>query len=102
MRNQQEIEAAQQRRPTDWLKLKKPTLAAKSYRIEQVNIEKHLKPVFGSLLLIDLTADDIAEYQRAVCGRRPLPRLSISSLALSERCSAAIDSGPTSNQTSKC
>ncbi|PYR49252.1 MAG: hypothetical protein DMF89_13405 [Acidobacteria bacterium] len=42
---------------TDWLRLKKPTLAAKSYRIEQVNIDKHLKPVFGSLLLIDLTAD---------------------------------------------
>lgn len=49
---------------TDWLKLKKPTLAAKSYGIEQLNIEKHLKPTFGSLLLIDITADDIADYQR--------------------------------------
>lgn len=48
----------------DWLKLKKPTLAPKSYRIEQVNLEKHLKPHFGSLLLIDLTADDVAEYQK--------------------------------------
>lgn len=48
----------------DWLKLKKPTLADKSYRIEQVNIEKHLKPTLGCLLLIDLTADDIAGYQR--------------------------------------
>jgi integrase len=48
----------------DWLKLKKPTLAEKSYRIELLNIEKHLKPTFGSLLLIDLTADDIAGYQK--------------------------------------
>ena len=28
-----------------------PTLAAKSHRIEQLNIDKHLKPTFGSLLL---------------------------------------------------
>lgn len=48
----------------DWLKLKKPTLAARSHRIEELNIEKHLKPVFGSLLLIDITADDIAGYQK--------------------------------------
>ena len=41
-----------------------PTFAARSHRIEQVNIEKHLRPVFGSLLLIDLTADDIAGYQK--------------------------------------
>jgi integrase len=48
----------------DWLKLKKPTLSPKSHRIEQLNIEKHLKPSFGSLLLIDVTADDIAVYQK--------------------------------------
>ncbi len=48
----------------DWLKLKKPTLAAKSYRIEELNIDKHLKPIFGSLLLIDITADDIADSRR--------------------------------------
>ncbi len=49
---------------SEWLKLKKPTLSPKSHRIEQVNIEKHLKPAFGSLLLIDVTADDIAIYQK--------------------------------------
>src|SRR5207344_3241762 len=49
---------------TEWLKLKRATLAPKSYRIEQVNIDRHLKPIFGSLLLIDLTAEDIAQYQR--------------------------------------
>jgi integrase len=47
----------------DWLKLKKLTLAPKSYRIEQINIDKHLKPVLGSLLLTDITAQDIADYQ---------------------------------------
>jgi integrase len=48
----------------DWLKLKKPTWAAKSYVIEVCNLA-HLKPALGSLLLIDLTAEDIADYQRA-------------------------------------
>lgn len=48
----------------EWLKMKEPTLAPKSYRIESVNIDKHLKPAFGSLLLIDITADDIATYQQ--------------------------------------
>jgi len=38
---------------TDWLKLKRPSLAAKSYRIEQVNIDKHLKPVLVRLLAAD-------------------------------------------------
>ncbi len=52
----------------DWLKLKKPTLAAKSFRVEEINIDKHLKPVIGSLLLIDITADDIADYQKRRLG----------------------------------
>lgn len=58
----------------DWLKLKKPTLAAKSYRIEQVNLEKHLKPHFGSMLLIDLTADDVADYQKERLRERASPK----------------------------
>jgi hypothetical protein len=49
---------------SEWLKLKKATLAARSHRIEQVNIDKHLKPVFGAVLLLDITAEDIAEYQK--------------------------------------
>ena len=48
----------------DWLKLKKPTWAAKSYEVEERNLT-HLKPVFGSLLLIDITAEDIADYQKS-------------------------------------
>lgn len=47
----------------DWLRLKKPTWAPKSYEVENRNL-KHLKPVFGSLLLIDIGAEDIADYQR--------------------------------------
>ena len=49
---------------TDWLKLKKPTLAASSYRIEETHIDKRLKATFGAMLLMDLTADDVADYQR--------------------------------------
>jgi integrase len=45
------------------MKLKKPTWAPKSYEVEERNL-KHLKPAFGSLLLIDITAEDIADYQK--------------------------------------
>jgi integrase len=48
----------------DWTNLKKPTWAPKSYQVEERNL-KHLKPAFGSLLLIDITAEDIADYQKA-------------------------------------
>ena len=48
----------------DWMELKKPTWAAKSYEVEDRNL-KHLKPAFGSLLLIDVTAEDIADYQKS-------------------------------------
>ena len=48
----------------DWMKLKKPTWAAKSYEVEERNL-KHLKPAFGSLLLIDVSAEDIADYQKS-------------------------------------
>jgi integrase len=48
----------------EWLKLKKPTWAAKSCEVEERNL-KHLKPVFGSLLLIDISPEDIADYQKS-------------------------------------
>ncbi len=47
-----------------WMTLKKPTWAAKSYEVEGRNL-KHLKPAFGSLLLLDISAEDIADYQRS-------------------------------------
>jgi integrase len=46
------------------LKLKKPTWSPKSYEVEERNL-KHLKPAFGSLLLIDVTAEDISDYQES-------------------------------------
>lgn len=49
----------------EWLKLKKPTWAAKSLDVEERNLKNHLKSVFGALLLIDITADDIADYQKS-------------------------------------
>jgi integrase len=45
-----------------WLKSKTATLSPRSVTIERLNL-KHLNPVFGDLLLTDITADDIAEYQ---------------------------------------
>jgi integrase len=47
----------------NWLETKKAHLAPRSVSIEQANL-KHLKPVFGGLLLCDITADAIASYQR--------------------------------------
>src|SRR5262245_25830170 len=47
----------------DWLKLKEPALAAKSYAIEKTNL-KHIKPVLGQLLLCDVSADDVTRYQQ--------------------------------------
>jgi integrase len=47
----------------DWMKLKKPTWAPKSYQVEDRNL-KHLKPALGSLLLLDISAEDIADYQK--------------------------------------
>jgi integrase len=48
----------------DWMKLKKPTWATKSYEVEERNL-KHVKPVVGSFLLIDITAEDVADYQKS-------------------------------------
>ncbi|MEQ1897613.1 MAG: site-specific integrase [Vicinamibacterales bacterium] len=47
---------------SDWLSLKKPTWADKTYIIETANVG-HLRPHFGKLLLTDITDHDIARYQ---------------------------------------
>jgi integrase len=49
---------------TEWLTLKKPSLAPKSYRIEQPNLQLHLLPIFGRLLVTDIDAKDVAAYQQ--------------------------------------
>src|SRR5262249_16757499 len=48
----------------NWLETKKAHLAPRSVGIETANLN-HLKPVFGGMLLCDITADSIAAYQRA-------------------------------------
>jgi len=46
----------------DWLELKKPTLAERSYQIEQANL-KHILPTFGKRLITDIEGKDISQYQ---------------------------------------
>lgn len=57
----------------DWLKLKKPTWAARSYEVEERNL-KLLKPAFGSLLLIDISAENVADYQKSRSKARASPK----------------------------
>lgn len=45
-----------------WLDAKKAHLSPRSVTIEELNF-KHLKPVFGGMLICDISADDIASYQ---------------------------------------
>jgi integrase len=46
----------------DWLKLKQPTIAPKTYLIEKTNLT-HILPVLGQKLVSDLDASDISRYQ---------------------------------------
>ncbi len=56
----------------DWLALKKPTLAPKSYVIERTNL-RHLLPVFGRVLISDIEPEDVSKYQeqRLAEGAKP-------------------------------
>ena len=56
-----------------WLEAKKAHLAPRSVTIEQSNL-KHLKPVFGGMLLRDITADEIAAYQRTRSREEAAPK----------------------------
>jgi integrase len=47
---------------TDWLKLKKPSWASKTYIIASTDID-HLNGVFRKFLLIDISDHEIARYQ---------------------------------------
>ena len=47
----------------EWLKQKRPTWGAKTYKVEERNL-RYLKPNFGSLLLIDITAQDVSDFQK--------------------------------------
>ncbi len=57
----------------DWLELKKPTLAPKSYLIEKTNL-KHILPVLGQRLLTDLDANDISRYHQHRLKEKAAPK----------------------------
>ena len=56
-----------------WLALKKPSIAERSYIIEQANL-KHLLPAFGKLLITDIDAKDISGYQQARLDQKASPK----------------------------
>jgi integrase len=58
----------------EWLALKKPVLAPKSYIIERTNLGLHLLPVFGRLLVTDIDARDVAEYQQHRLNEKASPK----------------------------
>jgi integrase len=47
---------------TEWLAMKRSSLAPSSYRIEEKSLD-HLLPFFGNVLACDIEAADIARYQ---------------------------------------
>lgn len=57
----------------EWLELKRPTLAAKTFKIEQTNLG-HLLPVLGQKLLTDIAPEDISRYQQIRLKERARPR----------------------------
>lgn len=57
----------------EWLELKKPTLAPKSYQIEKTNLT-HLLPVLGHRLLWDIDAKDISRYQQMRLEKKAAPK----------------------------
>lgn len=46
-----------------WLAMKSTTLAPKSIKIAEHSL-KHLNPIFGKKLVVDITAEEISAYQR--------------------------------------
>ncbi len=47
----------------EWLELKKPTIAERSWVIEKANL-KHLLPELGQLLITDIEGKDVSRYQQ--------------------------------------
>jgi integrase len=56
-----------------WLEAKRAHLSARSVKIEELNL-KHLKPVFGRMLVSDIRADDVAAYQSARLREKAAPK----------------------------
>ena len=57
----------------EWLEMKKPTLAPKSYLIEKTNLG-HILPVIGQKLLTDIAAEDVSRYQQHRIKEKAAPK----------------------------
>jgi integrase len=57
----------------EWLTLKKPSIAERSYAIEQANL-KHLLPTFGKSLITDIDGKDVSRYQQERLEERASPK----------------------------
>lgn len=57
----------------EWLEMKRPTLAPKSYLIEKTNLG-HLLPVIGHSLLTDIRAEDVSRYQQLRIKEKASPK----------------------------
>jgi len=57
----------------DWLKLKQPTVAAKTHLIERTNLG-HLLPIIGQKLVSELDAADISRYQHHRLKEKAAPK----------------------------
>lgn len=57
----------------NWLEAKKAHLAPRSVIIEALNL-KHLKPVFGGMLICDIHGDDVAAYQSGRLRQEAAPK----------------------------
>jgi len=57
----------------EWLTLKKPSIAERSYAIEQANL-KHLRPTFGKSLITDIDGNDISRYQQQRLEEKASPK----------------------------
>ena len=53
-----------ERASAEWIELKRPHLAPRSVAIEQQNLV-HLRPVFGRMLITDITAQSVSRYQQS-------------------------------------
>jgi hypothetical protein len=69
----------------EWLSIKKPTLAERSYAIEGANL-KHLRPTFGKLLITDIDGKGISQYQQERLKEEASPKTVIRMLAGVSRC----------------
>jgi integrase len=57
----------------EWLALKKPVLAERSYAIEGANL-KHLRPEFGKVLITDIDGIGISQYQQQRLKEKASPK----------------------------